>query len=125
MPDDTGASFESLAAIFRVRDLPEALAYYTDVLGFEVGWTWGEPPTYASVCRDRVEINFGAPAEGETPSPSSVYVSVTNIDAYHDAILAKGATVTVPIGDRPYGMRDFTVADPSGDSLSFGQPTTE
>jgi uncharacterized glyoxalase superfamily protein PhnB len=123
MADGEQSVFESLTAIFQVRDLPEALAFYKDLLGFEVGWTWGEPPTYASVCRDRVEINFGAPKEGQAITPSSIYIVVTDVDAYHDAIRARGATVAVPIGDRDYGMRDFTVVDPSGNRISYGQAT--
>lgn len=123
MPDGESSTFEGLTAIFQVRDFAEALAFYKDVLGFEVGWTWGEPPSYASVRRDRVEINFGAPKAGQTISPSSVYIGLTGIDAYHDAIKARGALIDAPIGDRPYGMRDFTVVDPSGNRLSYGQPT--
>lgn len=123
MSDGETSTFEGLTAIFQVRDFQEALAFYTDVLGFEQDWVWGEPPNYASVCRDRVAINFGAPKPDQVITPSSVYISVTDIDAYHDAIKARGAVVDVPIGDRPYGMRDFTVVDPSGNRLSYGQPT--
>lgn len=115
---------ESISPIFSVDDVPQALAFYRDVLAFEIGWTWGEPPTYASVCRDRVELNLGLPANGEALSPSSAYIALTNIDNYYEGIVAHGVTVTVPIGDRPYGMRDFTIADPSGNKLSFGEPTT-
>ena len=115
--------FEGLTAIFQVRDFQEALDYYSRVLGFEIGWVWGEPPSYASVCRDRAEINFGAPQEGQTISPSSIYIALTQIDAYYETIRAKGAAVAVPIGDRPYGMRDFSIKDPSGNEISFGQPT--
>ena len=123
MAKDEKSTFESLAAIFQVRDLPEALAFYTEMLEFEVGWTWGEPATYASVCRDRVEFNFGTPQEGQAITPSSVYIGISNIDAYHERICRRGVEVAVPIGDRDYGMRDFTIADPSGNRLSFGQPT--
>lgn len=124
MASDERSVFEGLAAIFTVRDLAEALAFYTDRLEFEIGWTWGEPPSYASVCRDRVELNLGLPAEGKSATSSAVYISLTRIDEYHARLLAHGVTVRVPIGDRDYGMRDFTIADPSGNELTFGQPTT-
>jgi len=115
---------ESISPIFSVDDLPQALTFYRDVLEFEIGWTWGEPPTYANVCRNRVELNLGRPAEGEALSSSSAYIALTNIDDYYEGIVARGAAVTVPIGDRPYGMRDFTIADPSGNRLSFGEPAS-
>jgi len=112
----------SISPIFSVDDVPQALAFYRDVLGFEIGWTWGEPPTYGNLCRNRVELNLGRPVEGESLSPSGAYVALTPIDEYYESIVARGAKVTVPIGDRPYGMRDFTVADVSGNKLSFGEP---
>lgn len=115
------SKFGSLTAIFQVRDFQEALDYYTGVLGFGIGWIWGEPPNYASICRDGVEINFGAPKEGQAITPSGVYISLTEIDAYYEAIRTLGANVTVPVGDRPYGMRDFSIEDPSGNRVSFGQ----
>lgn len=124
MANDERSVFESVAPIFTVRNLPEALAFYTDQLEFEIGWTWEDPPTYASVCRDRVEINLGLPPAGELLKTTSVYIALTQIDPFHDRIVARGVTVTVPIGDRAYGMRDFTVVDPSGNSLSFGQART-
>jgi len=124
MTNDEPSVFESMAAIFQVRDFAEALAFYPEVLGFEVGWTWGDPPGYASVCRDRVEINFGAPQQGQGIVPSGIYIAITNIDSYYARIQARGAEIAVPIGDRDYGMRDFTVVDPSGNRLSFGQATS-
>ena len=123
MAEHDRSVFESLTAIFQVRDFSEALAYYPDMLEFEVGWTWGDPPGYASVCRDRVEINFGAPQEGQTITPSSAYIAISNIDAYYERLRARGVKIAVPIDDRAYGMRDFTVVDPSGNRLSFGQAT--
>ena len=83
-----------------------------------------DPPSYASVCRDHVELNLGLPEDGKEATSSAVYISLTEIDEYYARLAERGVTVTVPIGDRPYGMRDFTVADPSGNHLSFGQPTT-
>lgn len=124
MTNGEKCEFESVSPIFEVRDVPETLAYYADVLEFEIGWTWGDPPTYASICHDRVEFNVGLGRSGEATRPSSAYVAISNIDAYYERIRARGAEVTVPIGDRDYGMRDFTVADPSGNTVSFGQPTT-
>jgi hypothetical protein len=31
-----------------------------------------------------------------------------------------GAEIVKPPGDRPYGLRDYTVRDPSGYHLTFG-----
>jgi catechol 2,3-dioxygenase-like lactoylglutathione lyase family enzyme len=48
--------FESVAPNLSVVDLPGALDFYERVLGSSRAWTWGDPMTLASVCRDGVEI---------------------------------------------------------------------
>jgi uncharacterized glyoxalase superfamily protein PhnB len=35
-----------------------------------------------------------------------------------------GATVVIPIGDRYYGLRDFTIADPDGFGVRFASILT-
>jgi hypothetical protein len=37
-------------------------------------------------------------------------------------VQAAGVPVVVPIGDRGYGLRDFTVADPDGFGIRFASP---
>ena len=123
MSEDNKAFLEAAVPILSVTDLPEALDYYERVLGFQVGWKWGEPPRLASVCRDRVELNLSQSGEGK-PGPSKVYFQMAGVDAYYDHITIAGAKVAVPIADRPYGMRDFRIVDPSGNELSFGEATS-
>ena len=48
---------------------------------------------------------------------------MTGVDAYYNQITVAGANVVVPLADRPYGMRDFRIVDPSGNELSFGEAT--
>ena len=48
------------AAVFVVKDIAASLAYYRDALGFAVAFTWGEPATYAGVCRGGVTIHLAA-----------------------------------------------------------------
>ena len=38
----------------------------------------------------------------------------------HSSAVRRGAAVVVPIGSRPYGIRDFSVRDPNGVELVFG-----
>lgn len=39
----------------------------------------------------------------------------------HDEVKEAGGTIAVEIGDRPYGIRDFSVRDPNGVDVVFGQ----
>ena len=117
--------FESVAPLLSVDDLKSALEYYQRVLGFQIGWTWGEPPYLASVCRQRVELNLGERGKAGPPGTSRVYIRVSGVDACYERISKSGATIATPIADRPYGMRDFGVLDPSGNQLDFGQAIAE
>lgn len=112
----------SVAPILSVHDLPSALDWYPRVLGFAVAWTWGDPVGLASVCRDAVELNLGKRGEYGAPGPSQIYVRLSGIDGFYEQVCRAGATIRVEIGDRPYGLRDFSIEDESGNRLDFGEP---
>ena len=120
MTDDRPV-LESVAPIFSVEGFADALAYYQRVLGFAIAWTWGEPPYLASVCRDQVEVNLGERGKAGPTGPSQAYFRMGGVDAYYVQLRAAGAEIPVPIGDRPYGLRDFSLRDPSGNRLDFGE----
>jgi uncharacterized glyoxalase superfamily protein PhnB len=44
---------------------------------------------------------------------------VPNVDDCWKVASDVGARVVVPIGDRYYGLRDFTIADPDGFGIRF------
>ena len=48
--------FCSAATLFVVQDVPKAVAHYSDVLGFKVGFTYGDPVFYGGVERGDVTI---------------------------------------------------------------------
>jgi catechol 2,3-dioxygenase-like lactoylglutathione lyase family enzyme len=57
---------EQLHAGLAVSDIPVAIDFYTTKLGFQQGFPWGEPPTFAGVNPGNVQIFL---AKG-TPTPS-------------------------------------------------------
>ncbi|QPF75809.1 hypothetical protein G8A07_24790 [Roseateles sp. DAIF2] len=115
---------ESVSPILTVHDLAQAIEFYRRVLGFDLAWSWGEPAEMAAVCRGKVELTLvtAQRADVKPAGASHIYIGVSGIDAYYAQIEQRsGAAILVPIGDRPYGMRDFRIADPSGNELSIGQ----
>lgn len=107
--------------ILPVRDLAAAIRFYRERLGFTVAWTWGEPPQRAGVVLDDIEFQLVAPGPGVPPAPATVYCLVTGLDAYHAACRARGAAVTLELGPRPWGARDFRVEDPDGNRIGFAE----
>ena len=120
----TDAAFQvtGQAAVLRVKDMATALAYYRDRLGFTVDFTWEEPPQYVCLHLGDAAIHLNA----YKPPAASVVVCIfcTGVDALHDALAARGATITRGLSTHPYGMRDFAVTDPDGHELIIGQGTS-
>lgn len=102
-----------------VPDLRAALAFYRDV-GFTVE---RETSSFVTV---KYEGTFLFIAENvnasAAPRWTNVRIIVTNVDAVWRRIQLRGLPVGTPIGDRPYGLRDFTVRDPGGFEIRFAQP---
>lgn len=117
----TTTHFHSVSPFLGVEDLSAVLAFYRDKLGFSLAWEWGDPAEMASVCRDEVELTLVTRSDARPGGISRLYLHIDGIDDYHAQLLAAGVAITVAIGDRPYGMRDFSVTDPAGNVLCFGQ----
>ena len=115
------STVEGAATIFVVRDLPRSLQHFRDILGFHEGFTYGSPPWYASVERGGLIIHLQAGDHTKRqPGHAAVYAFTDNVDALYEELRSKGANVLQAPKDYPYGMRDFSVADPDGNQLTFG-----
>jgi uncharacterized glyoxalase superfamily protein PhnB len=122
IPDQAAGVVTSVVPIVAVRDLDEAIGWFRDAVGFEVVWRWGDPATRAGVARNGHEIQLVADGIGAPPGASRVYCQVRGVDWYRERCRAGGAEVEMELADRPFGMRDFRVVDPSGNVLCFGEP---
>lgn len=111
--------------ILSVRDLDEAVDYFVDALDFERAWSWGDPPERAGVTRDAARLQLGHDAPFAPDGPSTLYLHVRGIDDYFAACVERGAEVVTELDDRPFGMRDFRVRDPSGNRIAFGEALQE
>ena len=116
-------ALQSVSPVFLCRDLAKALDYYQQVLGFSP--MMSNPPAYGIVKRGEIEIHLAGPmvAQDHQPGNGSCYVFVDDVDALHAEFTAKGAKGLAPVVDQPYGMRDFSCADPDGNKIGFGKPT--
>jgi catechol 2,3-dioxygenase-like lactoylglutathione lyase family enzyme len=101
-----------------VSDVRQAVDFYINKLGFTLGFTWEDPPTFAGVKLDKVSVHL----QQGTPNPQGIEVSflVGDADELHEFHRANGVTVVTPPGDRPYGLRDYSVRDLYGYELIFG-----
>ena len=115
----------SSTAIFATSDLLGTVAHYKDILGFESSWTWGEPPTFGSVSMGGVSIMFSLqPDLAARVAGLEHWVSVEDADELYSKHINLGAKIVSPIEDKPWGVREYTVEDPSGYRLRFAGPLT-
>lgn len=61
-----------------------------------------------------------APVQGR--SRANVRIIVPDVDAVWERVQALGLAVEQPLGDRYYGLRDFTIRDLDGHGLRFASP---
>ncbi|GHF59445.1 putative enzyme related to lactoylglutathione lyase [Deinococcus metalli] len=101
-------------------DYPAALAFFTDILGFEQTET--RPGATAFVAAGGAGLALRAHG-GLTPPLGvgvTVYFTVPDVQAFHDEVVARGAVISEPLHDMPFG-RTFTVQAPDGQGLGFWQ----
>lgn len=112
-------STEQLVLELFVRDAAVSKAFYLD-LGFELIEDRG---TFIVLGWEGHQMFLDERAELEPPSGTpraNVRVMVSDVDAYHARAQQRGLTIVSPIGDRSYGLRDFTMVDPDGLGVRFG-----
>jgi len=112
-----------LRVIFIARDYEETVAFYRDVLELPVLTSWNEPPapgTIFSVGGATLEVLAPSLEEVRTdPSGFRLLLRCTDPDALCQRLQDKGAGITVPLVDRPWGYREFAVRDPNGIQVFF------
>jgi glyoxylase I family protein len=123
---------EGAVVLFEVFDMPTALEFYCDLLGFEVvqaagvapnfGWVWlrhggaelmlntmyddGERPETPDLRRRR--------AHGDT----ILYLGCRDVDGVYEYVRGRGTSVAKP-EVAPYGMKQLYLSDPDGYRICF------
>ncbi|MEM8811901.1 MAG: VOC family protein [Pseudomonadota bacterium] len=120
--------FGDMAIVLEVSDIDRSVAFYRDVLGFNVGGRYGEPVSFAILRRGGCIVFLD---KSETPRPIPVnqywaaYFYVADADAAAGEMREQDAEIIRGPEDMPYGCRDFDVRDPDGHILAFGQDLEE
>ncbi|MEL7248163.1 MAG: VOC family protein [Bacteroidota bacterium] len=116
-------NFSHAATIFPVLDLERSLVFYTQGLGFELTFSWEEPPTYAVLKRGGVSLHLSLMDNQVTQAVPTglLYIFVYDVDKIYQRCLEQG----IPIKNAPalqdYGMTDFDVEAPDGHRITFGR----
>lgn len=109
-----------------VRDIKASTAFYRS-LGFDLLRDGGDfvELTWEEHCLFLAELSAfpdaPTPAAGSRPvfPAANVRVMVPDVDRLWALANDIGAPVLIPIDDRYYGLRDFTITDPDGFGVRF------
>jgi len=119
-------STEQLVTEIVVRDISASVRFYL-LWGFNlhrdggdfVELTWEDHRLFL------VELSAFHGIKRTEPSPrpkfpqANVRIMVPNVDDYWKMANEIGADIILPIADRYYGLRDFTITDPDGFGIRF------
>jgi catechol 2,3-dioxygenase-like lactoylglutathione lyase family enzyme len=130
----TRPTISAIAPFFIVRNVPAALAFYRDRLGFDVTFQGPHPDDvfFGIVGREAAMIMLKA--VGVEPQPNytrdvrkgiarwDAFVSVPDPDALAAEFASRNVEFSEPLKDTHDGLRGFELKDADGYVLFFGRP---
>lgn len=111
--------------VLAVHDLTTSPAWYARVLGCTVSEP--DPGNWAFCRSGAVTFRLGRcpdalPATELGDHSYVAYLTVTDVDAFHDRARAEAAEILKTPKDEPWGMREMAVRTPDGHRFMLGQP---
>jgi predicted enzyme related to lactoylglutathione lyase len=123
--------FTRIVPHFPVPDVVRAADFYVARFGFTNRGYFLEPPVFAIVERDGVELHFGKSDNGQALPGNTIrrgafdaYIHVEDLDALHKELQDRNAKFLEGPVVRVYGMREIIVEDLNGYKLAFGEPAS-
>jgi hypothetical protein len=118
--------FEAAVPQFTVSDIVHTAEYYRDVLGFQIAGYWGEPPVFAIVWRDKVEVFFSRADQSEVKTGRArfaydAYVRIRGVEGLAAELRTKGADIIEGPVAREYRQREVVIRDCNGLIICFGE----
>jgi lactoylglutathione lyase len=110
-----------------VNDIERSLAWYRDVLGFTVGERWEHEGRLAGVELVAGRVSFWLSQDDWKKGRDRVKgegfrlycETAQDVDRLAERIRARGGRLLEEPRDRPWGARDFGVADPDGFKITI------
>ena len=131
-----GLDLRGACPLLQVFDMPASLAFYRDILGFEIirsappgatedrfGWAWLQHSDTEIMLNTAYDPDDVRPPQPETRRVAAhgdtcLYIGAPDVDAVYDHLRAHGLNVKPPKTTH-YGMKQLYVTDPDGFGLCF------
>ena len=110
-----------MAAGIGVTDMAHATAFYTDLFGFTLVFSNGDPVIFTILEKDAAELHLLLAPGYRGPDFNVAHLFVDDVDRLYRRCRDAGVSVIKSIADKDYGMRAFVIADPDGNRIDIGQ----
>ena len=108
--------------ILRIFDEAKAREFYVDFLGFTVDWEHrfeAGMPLYMQVSKENCSLHLSEHFGDGSPGVH-IRIETSDVDEFQQSLIAKRYKHARPgVEDMPWGSREMTIADPSGNRLTF------
>ncbi len=119
----SNAKFQKVVPVLIVRNVTDAVAFYTGKLGFVLRYADSpQNPNLAIVERDNVRMNLQRleTAEFESSERPELRFLVDDVDSLFGEYRTKDVFSSgTALNDTSWGTREFAFADPDGNGLFF------
>lgn len=130
-------ALKNLIPLLNVSDIEASLDFYRDALGFQVvsnpqavkEWRWatirsGWTELMLSQTGSGPGLSSSPDPRANTNWPTIFYFYPDDVARLYAQVVARGYQPS-PLIDTVYGMREFSLPDPDGHLLSFGEASDE
>ena len=124
----------TVEACIKCRDIQSSLLFYTQTLDFSIHVKPHPDETafeskYALLRRGKSFVHLSA-HEGDGVFGNLIYIRVEEIEKLYQALLGRGINVdspdtypgvTIKLTEQSWGMKEFSIRDPDGNKITYGQ----
>ncbi len=106
-----------------VSNLEKSLKFYRDLLDFNVETTMGEPTNFAIISKDGASMSLVVHDDVYDVGWAwvNMYIDVVNVEDLYEHCKSSGIKISYDLATHPWGMKDFTMVDPDGHQIAFGE----
>ncbi len=115
------SKLSSIVTTIQVTHLEKAISFY-EKFGFSKDWIWPESePTHASLSKDGIGFMVTKAADDQIIQKADLYFRISNVEDFYNHLKSQ-KVIDSELVQSDYGMLDFSIKDPWGHTLSFGEP---
>lgn len=115
-------NFGKTTPILRMFDESKTKEFYVDFLGFKIDWEHRFDdglPLYMQISKDGCVLHLSE-HHGDCTPGAAMRIETTELEKFNKELLEKQYKYARPgLNDTPWGTKDMTITDPSGNRLTF------